>query len=226
MPAECAGDACADGEGAAGGAAVAVVAASGVGGGAIARCGGCGKHHRPVPKRSFSAVVPAVGLHCAAAAAASSNANNSLNGGVGGGHGMASLEADLKRQILGRSKAEKVFRPWWDTLEDYLLNCLVLLGESSLRDFLRGVLQRNLSPPSLEFRSRFSPARVLCDRTISDTADGKESVAVAVAVASSSSMDRLLKEHLHLQQGRRVCNEVMHARSRNRKSQRVTASAV
>ena len=60
---------------------------------------------------------------------------------------MSSLEADLKRQILGRyenkinkiefssmlhycrSKAEKVFRPWWDTLEDYLLNSLVLLGE-------------------------------------------------------------------------------------------------
>ena len=30
-----------------------------------------------------------------------------------------------------RSKAEKVFRPWWDTLEDYLLNSLVLLGECS-----------------------------------------------------------------------------------------------
>ena len=44
---------------------------------------------------------------------------------------MATLEADLKRQILGRSKAEKVFRPWWDTIEDYLLNCLVLLGELS-----------------------------------------------------------------------------------------------
>ena len=45
-------------------------------------------------------------------------------------HNMATLEQDLKKQILGRSKAEKVFRPWWDTLEDYLLNCLVLLGES------------------------------------------------------------------------------------------------
>ncbi|TRY70309.1 hypothetical protein TCAL_15061 [Tigriopus californicus] len=42
---------------------------------------------------------------------------------------MASLEQDLKKQILGRPKAEKVFRPWWDTLEDYLLNSLVLLGE-------------------------------------------------------------------------------------------------
>ena len=43
---------------------------------------------------------------------------------------MTSLEQDLKKQILGRSKAEKVFRPWWDTLEDYLLNSLVLLGKS------------------------------------------------------------------------------------------------
>ena len=40
-----------------------------------------------------------------------------------------SLEQDLKKQILGRPKAEKVFRPWWDTLEDYLLNALVLLGK-------------------------------------------------------------------------------------------------
>ena len=69
-----------------------------------------------------------------------------------GDHNMSSFEADLKKQILGRweylrkwffyqllnlkikeinsrSKAEKVFRPWWDTLEDYLLNSLVLLGE-------------------------------------------------------------------------------------------------
>ena len=42
---------------------------------------------------------------------------------------MSTLEQDLKKQILGRSKAEKVFRPWWDTVEDYLLNCLVLLGK-------------------------------------------------------------------------------------------------
>ena len=40
-----------------------------------------------------------------------------------------SLEQDLKKQILGRSEAEKTFRPWWDTLEDYLLNALVLLGK-------------------------------------------------------------------------------------------------
>ena len=45
---------------------------------------------------------------------------------------MSTLEQDIKKQILGRSKAEKVFRPWWDTVEDYLLNCLVLLGKQSL----------------------------------------------------------------------------------------------
>ena len=46
-----------------------------------------------------------------------------------------SLEQDLKKQILGRPKAEKVFRPWWDTLEDYLLNALVLLGKKTIHSF-------------------------------------------------------------------------------------------
>ena len=45
---------------------------------------------------------------------------------------MTSLEQDLKKQILGRSKAEKVFRPWWDTLEDYLLNILILIGQPNI----------------------------------------------------------------------------------------------
>ena len=45
----------------------------------------------------------------------------------------SSLEQDLKKQILGRSEAEKTFRPWWDTLEDYLLNALVLLGKHVIR---------------------------------------------------------------------------------------------
>lgn len=39
----------------------------------------------------------------------------------------SSLEQDLKKK-LGRSKAEKVFRPWWDEVEDTLLNTLVVLG--------------------------------------------------------------------------------------------------
>jgi hypothetical protein len=46
---------------------------------------------------------------------------------------MNTLEQDLQKKILGRSKAEKVFRPWWDMVEDYLLNALVLLGKLSNR---------------------------------------------------------------------------------------------
>ena len=41
----------------------------------------------------------------------------------------SSLEQDLKKK-LGRSKAEKVFRPWWDEVEDTLLNTLVVLGKN------------------------------------------------------------------------------------------------
>ena len=57
---------------------------------------------------------------------------------------MSTLEQDLKKQILGRSKAEKTFRPWWDMLEDYLLNALVLLGKSNfLFSFEIEILHKN-----------------------------------------------------------------------------------
>ena len=35
---------------------------------------------------------------------------------------------DVKKNLLERTEAEKVFRPWWDTLEDYLLNILIIIG--------------------------------------------------------------------------------------------------
>ena len=79
---------------------------------------GAGPHAGPPTLRSSS--TPAA-LLTAAAASASSSAEPP--------DAMSSFENDLKKQILGRPKAEKVFRPWWDTLEDYLLNSLVLLGE-------------------------------------------------------------------------------------------------
>ena len=41
---------------------------------------------------------------------------------------MASLGNALVNRILGHSAAEKAFRPWWDTLEDYLVYGLVMLG--------------------------------------------------------------------------------------------------
>ena len=34
----------------------------------------------------------------------------------------------LMNNVLGDSETEKVFRPWWDTLEDFLLYSLVILG--------------------------------------------------------------------------------------------------
>ena len=45
-----------------------------------------------------------------------------------------------------RSKAEKVFRPWWDTLEDYLLNSLVLLGEAQLSLFAINIFSIHIIP--------------------------------------------------------------------------------
>ena len=41
----------------------------------------------------------------------------------------AEIEGDVRKNLLDRTDAEKVFRPWWDTLEDYLLNSLIGLGE-------------------------------------------------------------------------------------------------
>ena len=49
---------------------------------------------------------------------------------------MASVfEGDVKKNLLERTEAEKVFRPWWDTLEDYLLNILIVLGQITITVF-------------------------------------------------------------------------------------------
>ena len=41
---------------------------------------------------------------------------------------MAAIGTALMGKVLGHSAAEKAFRPWWDSLEDYLIYGLVLLG--------------------------------------------------------------------------------------------------
>jgi len=41
---------------------------------------------------------------------------------------MAAIGSLLMDKVLGHSTAEKAFRPWWDTLEDFLIYSLVLLG--------------------------------------------------------------------------------------------------
>ena len=42
------------------------------------------------------------------------------------------LDGVVKKNLLDRTVAEKVFRPWWDTVEDYLLNVLIFLGKNEL----------------------------------------------------------------------------------------------
>ena len=41
---------------------------------------------------------------------------------------MAAVGAALLSKVLGHSQAEKAFRPWWDSLEDYLIYGLVMIG--------------------------------------------------------------------------------------------------
>ena len=46
------------------------------------------------------------------------------------------LDGVVKKNLLDRTVAEKVFRPWWDTVEDYLLNVLIFLGKLESLPFL------------------------------------------------------------------------------------------
>ena len=39
------------------------------------------------------------------------------------------IEGDVRKSLLDRPDAEKVFQPWWDSVEDYILNILIALGE-------------------------------------------------------------------------------------------------
>ena len=38
------------------------------------------------------------------------------------------MDSEVRKSLLDRTDAEKAFRPWWDTLEDTLLNTLIALG--------------------------------------------------------------------------------------------------
>jgi len=40
----------------------------------------------------------------------------------------ATLGSSLMSSVLGHSDAEKAFRPWWDTLEDFMIYTMVMLG--------------------------------------------------------------------------------------------------
>ena len=39
------------------------------------------------------------------------------------------LDGEVRKSLLDRTEAEKAFRPWWDTLEDTLLNTLIAVGQ-------------------------------------------------------------------------------------------------
>ena len=42
------------------------------------------------------------------------------------------LDGELRKSLLDRTDSEKAFRPWWDTLEDTLLNTLIALGNTQM----------------------------------------------------------------------------------------------
>ena len=46
------------------------------------------------------------------------------------------LDGELRKSLLDRTDSEKAFRPWWDTLEDTLLNTLIALGKNDRKRFL------------------------------------------------------------------------------------------
>ena len=60
------------------------------------------------------------------------------------------LDGDVRKTLLDRTDAEKVFRPWWDTIEDMLLNTLIGLGKTNMLH-----LRKNISYKKLLLLSRF-----------------------------------------------------------------------
>ena len=43
------------------------------------------------------------------------------------------LDGEVRKSLLDRTEAEKAFRPWWDTLEDTLLNTLIAVGQQKFK---------------------------------------------------------------------------------------------
>ena len=43
---------------------------------------------------------------------------------------MAVVGSALLDKFIGSTEAEKAFQPWWDTVEDFLVYGLILLGKS------------------------------------------------------------------------------------------------
>ena len=55
------------------------------------------------------------------------------------------LDGDVRKTLLDRTDAEKVFRPWWDTIEDMLLNTLIGLGKTNMLHLRKNISYKKLS---------------------------------------------------------------------------------
>ena len=53
------------------------------------------------------------------------------------------LDGDVRKTLLDRTDAEKVFRPWWDTIEDMLLNTLIGLGKTHMLYLRKNISYKN-----------------------------------------------------------------------------------
>ena len=47
------------------------------------------------------------------------------------------LDGEVRKSLLDRTEAEKAFRPWWDTLEDTLLNTLIAVGQQKFKSLIQ-----------------------------------------------------------------------------------------
>ena len=43
---------------------------------------------------------------------------------------MMMLNSSVQQHVLKRPKAELVFRPWWDTIEDCVLSSMLAIGRA------------------------------------------------------------------------------------------------
>ena len=55
------------------------------------------------------------------------------------------LDGDVRKTLLDRTDAEKVFRPWWDTIEDMLLNLLIGLGKINMLHLRKKYILQNIA---------------------------------------------------------------------------------
>ena len=63
----------------------------------------------------------------------------------------ALMDGELRKSLLDRTDSEKAFRPWWDTLEDTLLNTLIALGKNVIFFILKMTILTKFSVTPVQF---------------------------------------------------------------------------